>query len=705
MNSFVSPAALCFTSAVAAFLVALGGGIRARRGVADWTFVAGMALVAIDRLLAGYSVEAATLGAAESWQQWRLLPQAILPGVWLVFSLTFARLNADVFLRKWRAVWPTALLIPPALVLIFRNEVFRGLESDSSSRWILVLGWPATVLLCLLLPLYVLVLANLERTYRASVGTMRWRIKFMLLGVGILFVTKLYADSQAVLYRSIEASMETFLSIAVLLSSVVLARHLFRTTRFDSEVYPSQAVLEGSVILALSAIYLLGVGVFAKLATLVGGTAAFELKALVMLISLVLLAVLYQSDRVRMYMRRGVSRHFQRPIYDYQVIWRRFSDGTATCADPTELSRAVVTLSAEVFQALSVTIWLVSESRDAFTLAASTSLTGEKARAATPETSDVQAVLGHFEAHAAPIDIEEVNQPWAEAIRRWHPREFPDRGGHRLCAPLLRQGRVIGIMMVGDRVGGVSFPEQDMDMLGCVADHASTRLMNLQFAQRLVQAKELQAFQTMATFFVHDLKNAASTLNLMLQNLPLHFNDPAFREDALRGMAKTVAHMNRLIGRLGQLRHDLNLKLTPLDLNALVQETTDSLEKTAGVALQKRLDPLPSVSLDREQIQKVITNLVLNAIEATPAGGEIHVASRATGSEVVLTVADTGCGMTPEFIQRSLFRPFQTTKKAGLGIGMFQSKMIVEAHGGRLTVASTPGKGTTFDVHLPTHGK
>ncbi len=252
MNTFVSPAVLCYLSAIAAFLVALGGGVRARRGVADWTFVIGMALFAIDRVLAAYSVEAATLGRVEHWQQWRMVPQALLPGVWLVFSLTFARLNAGVFLRKWRAVWPTAILAPPVLVLAFQSEVFRGLESDPSSRWVLVLGWPATLLYCLLLPLHVLVLANLERTYRASVGTMRWRIKFMLLGVGILFVTKLYADSQAVLYRSIEASMETFLAIAVLLASLVLARHLFRTTRFDSEVYPSQAVLEGSVILALS---------------------------------------------------------------------------------------------------------------------------------------------------------------------------------------------------------------------------------------------------------------------------------------------------------------------------------------------------------------------------------------------------------------------------------------------------------------------
>jgi signal transduction histidine kinase len=100
-------------------------------------------------------------------------------------------------------------------------------------------------------------------------------------------------------------------------------------------------------------------------------------------------------------------------------------------------------------------------------------------------------------------------------------------------------------------------------------------------------------------------------------------------------------------------------------------------------------------------MSKVVTNLVLNATEAVSGEGQVRIATDQTNGWAVLTVADDGCGMTAEFISRSLFRPFQTTKKNGLGIGMFQSKMIVEAHGGRITVASEPGKGTTFQVLLP----
>jgi len=93
----------------------------------------------------------------------------------------------------------------------------------------------------------------------------------------------------------------------------------------------------------------------------------------------------------------------------------------------------------------------------------------------------------------------------------------------------------------------------------------------------------------------------------------------------------------------------------------------------------------------------------LNAKEAMGGKGEIRLSTAAETGWVVLSVTDRGCGMSAEFMQRSLFRPFQTTKKNGLGIGMFQSKMIVEAHGGRLAVTSEVGAGTTFQMYLPSH--
>jgi signal transduction histidine kinase len=169
----------------------------------------------------------------------------------------------------------------------------------------------------------------------------------------------------------------------------------------------------------------------------------------------------------------------------------------------------------------------------------------------------------------------------------------------------------------------------------------------------------------------------------------------------LRGISKTVDHINHLIERLSLLRRELAIQPTESDLNEVVSQALVGWEKTSDVDLVKDLHALPKVSLDREQMLKVVTNLVLNATEAVSGKGRVRVETNQRNGWVVLAVADNGCGISAEFLARSLFRPFQTTKKKGLGIGMFQSKMIVEAHGGRIEVESEQGKGSTFRVLLP----
>ena len=187
----------------------------------------------------------------------------------------------------------------------------------------------------------------------------------------------------------------------------------------------------------------------------------------------------------------------------------------------------------------------------------------------------------------------------------------------------------------------------------------------------------------------------------MLQNLPGHFDDPAFRQDALRGVAKSVAHINHLINRLSQLRQELKIQMVDSDLNEIVSTALAPFKSDAGFQIEEDLGQLPRLLLDRLQLASVVSNLVLNARDAVSGTGRLRLATGQMGAWVALTATDNGCGMSAEFVAQSLFRPFQTTKNNGLGIGMFQSKMIVEAHGGRITVESTPGQGTTFRIILP----
>ena len=142
-------------------------------------------------------------------------------------------------------------------------------------------------------------------------------------------------------------------------------------------------------------------------------------------------------------------------------------------------------------------------------------------------------------------------------------------------------------------------------------------LLNLRLANEVARARELEAFRTMSAFFVHDLKNAAASLNLMLKNLPVHFDDPAFREDALRGIGNTARRIDEMIARLSALRQRPDFRPAKTDLNAAGdRDASTGSTELRGVALTTELQPLPAILADREQIRSVVTNLLLNARDA-----------------------------------------------------------------------------------------
>jgi putative PEP-CTERM system histidine kinase len=357
-------------------------------------------------------------------------------------------------------------------------------------------------------------------------------------------------------------------------------------------------------------------------------------------------------------------------------------------------------LISEAFDVLSVTIWLLDEQKEQLIVGASTARQPSEATTGNPPDAALIDVAAALRTRSSPFSLEEVSKPWAEELRRLNPTAFKN-GGDRWCVPLRAGEQSLGVLVLADRVNGADYTVEESELLQCIADQVTSVILNMRLADEVARARELEAFRTMSAFFVHDLKNAAASLNLMLKNLPVHFDDPAFREDALRGVGNAARRIDEMVKRLSALRQQPDFKPVEADLNALVSEAVERLDGIPHLELTKELQPVPGILADREQVQSVVTNLLLNARDAVDPGGRIQVRTDHRGDRVVLSVADNGCGMAPAFLKESLFRPFQSTKKKGLGIGMFQSRMIVEAHGGSIQVESEVGKGTTVRVSLP----
>lgn len=665
----------------------------------------GMILMGGETLLSVMSALSPVLAEMLAWQRWRLLVAALLPGVWLYFSLTYSRGNGKEFLARWKAVLIGVFVLPLLLVALSWNDLLGGDAGiGPNSMWMLPLDRAGVLLHVFLAVGAVLCLMNLESTLRASRGIMRWRIKYMIVGVGVLLAIWCYTSIQAVLYSAINVDLAGLNAGSLLLGCLFISVALNRGHLGAVDLYPATRCLQGSLTLIAAGAYLLLVGALAEMVAYLEKGSAFPLQSFLVMVGIGAIASVLLSDRLRLRSKQFTSRHFRRPQYDYRHVWSTFTERTASLSDPGEFCRAVTHLLSDTLEALSVTIWLVDDHRQSFSLGASTSFSEGDSRVLLGDGRLSPDVVKMLHDHAYPTAVLAVSGDLGELMRQLGRKQF-ENGGDYYFLPLATRDEILGVLILGDRVSGLPFTDEEFDLMKTLGNQIVATLLSIKLAGRLGEARKLEAFQTMSTFFVHDLKNTASTLSLMLQNLPKHFEDPDFRQDALRAISKSVDKINAMISRLGYFRQDMELKPAQTDLNALVGTTLAGLAGVWPGTLNTDFNPLPLLMVDPGQIQKVITNLVLNARDASGPGGTIGIRTESRESMVVLSVSDNGCGMTPEFMEKSLFRPFQTTKHDGFGIGLFHSKMIVDAHRGKIEVDSRPGEGTTFRVMIPVTGE
>ena len=691
-----SAAVLCGCLTLACVYVAW---IRRQRLVALLVLSITASLMLVESMAIAMGERISTSSAVTTWHRVQLLALSFLPCAWFLFSLFYAR--GQSVISNWQRSIVLVLALPPLVFIFLPHEYIISRPSSLYSSGTITLGFAGKVIQVMVVAGSVVALMNLERTYRAAVGTLRWRVKYVLLGCATILATRFYTGSQALIYGSIAPSIDTVSTAAVAISVVLIMVGLLRDGSFNIDLYPSHQVISSSITIILAGAYLFTIGLLAQAVAYIGsGDAAFPVKALGILVALLALAVLTQSDRFRLHIKQFVSRHFRRPKYDYRTLWKRFTDETAKPLAQEGICDSIAKLSSETFEALSVSVWLFEANGANIRLQASTILADPSTTHNQLSEQDIEGLKANFALDSRPIYLEGNSEPWLQNFARLNPRKF-EHGGKRICVPMIARESLLGVVVLGDRVAGIPFSEEEFDVLASVGHHAASSLLYLQLSKRLIESREMEAFQKMAAFFVHDLKNAASTLSIMVKNLPMHWDKPEFRIDALRGISRTGDRINTLIERLGAVRKDLDIDTRPCEFDGFVQTTLSNWEPPPEIEIRSSLSCPIIVPIDTKQLEKVLINLLINASEAMNQSGVIQIEAGIEDRYLFLRVKDDGCGMSPEFLEKRLFRPFQTTKQQGIGIGMFQSKMIVEAHGGELSAESEEGKGATFSMVLP----
>jgi len=227
---------------------------------------------------------------------------------------------------------------------------------------------------------------------------------------------------------------------------------------------------------------------------------------------------------------------------------------------------------------------------------------------------------------------------------------------------------------------------------------------------REAESRQFQSFLRISAMISHDLKNAIAGLSMLVTNMQKQFHREEFRADAIESLREATEKLKRTAARLSEpaksLSGEYRIAARQTDLIEIIRRALD----TNAYPLRPLYDVeahLPDrlvATVEPERIENVVENLVINALEAmgSKGAGKLTVEAGAMpGDLVFFSVADTGVGMSEEFIKTRLFRPFATTKTKGIGLGLFTCKEIVETHGGRLEVESSPNSGTRFRVVIP----
>jgi putative PEP-CTERM system histidine kinase len=203
----------------------------------------------------------------------------------------------------------------------------------------------------------------------------------------------------------------------------------------------------------------------------------------------------------------------------------------------------------------------------------------------------------------------------------------------------------------------------------------------------------------MSAFVVHDLKNIVTQLSLMLKNAKRLGSNPEFQKDMLTTIENALDRMRSLMLQLREGAKPPGAAFG-VNLSAIIHRV-----QTVSSARGRILEVLSLAPVDarghEERLERIIGHVVQNAFDATPPDGHVMIKLDRTGSQARIVVTDTGHGMTQDFIRDRLFKPFQTTKQTGMGIGAYESFQYVQELGGKIEVQSEVSKGTTVTLLLP----
>lgn len=274
--------------------------------------------------------------------------------------------------------------------------------------------------------------------------------------------------------------------------------------------------------------------------------------------------------------------------------------------------------------------------------------------------------------------------------------------GYELVLPIERR-EAISWLHLGPRTDGWATDDEELRSLTSLSRFAAMSLEHARLSHKQVQDARLDSLSRMTSqLHSHDLKNRLHDLSFLAHHIGSGKLDAEDTSRLVGAIRKVVGRMQTLMQRMADPQAPIHPSLIPCDVSMLLKKSISDRLWPEGVQVEESLPDLSAAAADQAMLQGVIENLFDNAVQAMQKQGTLFVETAERDGMIEIRVRDTGQGISPQFLKQRLFRLFATSKESGLGIGLYLSKRIVEAHGGTITAESEgEGKGSTFIVRLP----